>query len=124
MRKIDHCKKKGFYLEALVNNYHLNVDILRLISDKYTKENEAEKIKAKRMLANLLNAVNDQPALKSTINRRNLKTVKPWFSKMDGFFKTIKVQPPSNTKTLLTEGEKIFAILQISATKIFSGDKS
>jgi hypothetical protein len=122
LKKIDHCKKKGFYLEALLKNYHLNVEILKLISDKHTSPN-TDLIKAKHILGNLLEQVNDRAELKSTITRKNLKTMKPWLSKMDGFFKTIKVKEPSDTKSLLTEGEKIFAILQMSATKIFAGQK-
>ncbi|MCE3227133.1 MAG: hypothetical protein K0S32_1684 [Bacteroidetes bacterium] len=124
LKKIDHCKSKGFYLEALLRNYHLNAGTLRFISTKLTAAKHDDELKVKHILSHLVEETGRRGDLKSIIGKKNLKTVKPWLSKMDVFFKTLKSKEPANVKTLLSEGEKIFAILQISATKIFVGHRS
>jgi hypothetical protein len=124
LKKIEQCKTKNCHLEALLKNYHLNVDLLKFISLKLTAVKHNEDLKVKHILSHLLEETSRRGDLKTIIGKKNLKTVKPWLSKMDVCFKTLRSQEPTNVKILLNEGEKIFAILHISASKIFVGHKS
>lgn len=123
LKKIEQCKTKGFYLEALLRNYHLNVETLKFISLKLTALKQ-DHLKVKHILSHLLEEAGRRGDMKTTISKKNLKTLKPWLSKMETFFKILKSKEPSNVKALLHEGENVFAILQISAAKIFVGQKS
>ena len=119
LKKIDDATAKNFWLEALLNNYHLNVDLLKLIYSTSALTNTVEEKKLKLIITELCDEIDKNPALKTIIAKKNLKIVKVWTSKMDEFFKTLKHKQPSNTKLLFGETQKIFAILNISAHKIF-----
>jgi hypothetical protein len=123
-KKIEKSKEAGSFLEALFLNYHLNVEILKFISLKLNPGKLTKDVKPKEILNDLISLVNSQPSAKAIIGKKNLKILKPWLFKMDMFIKTLRIKNPSNTKTLLAESEKIFAILNISLTKIFIGTKS
>lgn len=122
LKDIEECKKDGHHLEALLINYHLNLDILKLIASKVCAQKPEEGSKAKHILECIIEGINSESRLKTTINKKNLKMLKPWLAKMDLFFKSLKLKRPTNSQTLLNEGEKIFAVLNLSATKIFVGN--
>ena len=70
-----------------------------------------------------LNEISNDQNLKSIINKKNLKIVKPWLIKVDAYFKDLKLGTLINTKPLLSENEKVFGILNISITKLFIKSK-
>lgn len=118
LKNIADCKNEGHYMEALLLNYHLNIDILKFLAARLCKSKPEEDIKAKKLLELVVKELESDSRLKSTINKRNIKTLKPWLSKMDEYLKSLRIKKPSNTSGLLNEGEKIFGILNISVTKI------
>ena len=124
LNRIKSSKEKGFLLEALLKTYHLNIDIIKHILLSANKDYSFKDKKIKLIVNEFLEEISINPALKSILNKKNLKVVKPWLNKMDDYFKALKLQAPSNTKALLAETEKIFGILNISATKLFVKNKS
>jgi hypothetical protein len=120
LKKIETTSKKGFILEALLANYHLNVDLLKLIYTRSALSESANDKKIKAIITELAVEIDKNTKLKTVIAKKNLKIVKVWASKMDVFFKELKHKHPENTKSLFTETQKIFAVLNISAHKIFS----
>lgn len=119
LKKIEIASKKGFVLEALLANYHLNVDLLKLIYTRSGLSESADDKKIKAVINELSTEIDKNAKLKTVISKKNLKVVKVWASKMDTFFKVLKHKHPENTKSLFTESQKIFAVLNISAHKIF-----
>lgn len=83
-----------------------------------------EEMKPKHIVDALIALIDVQMHLKSYITKRNLKALKPWLSKMDDFFKTLKTKEPSNTHQLIVESENILAILKISASKLIVSEKN
>jgi aspartokinase len=120
LKKIDSNFNKGYVLESLLQNYHLNVDLLKLICTKSeVKYCDADK-KLKSIVNGLAKEIDENQKLKTIISKKNLKIVKVWVGKMDVFFKTLKYKYPTNCKTLFLETQKISGVLNISAHKIFS----
>ncbi|MBL7912264.1 MAG: hypothetical protein JNJ41_14480 [Bacteroidia bacterium] len=119
LKKIETASKKGFVLEALLANYHLNVDLLKLIYTRSGLSESTDGKKVKAVINELSAEIDKNTKLKTVISKKNLKVVKVWASKMDAFFKALKHKHPENTKSLFTESQKIFAVLNISAHKIF-----
>lgn len=124
LNRIKSAKENGFLFEALLKTYHLNIDIIKHILLNANKDYSFKDKKIKLIVNEFLEEISINPNLKSILNKKNLKTVKPWLNKMDDFFKLLKLQSPSNTKSLLIETEKIFGILNISATKLFVKNKN
>lgn len=123
-KKIQQCKEQTYNLEALLRMYHLNIEIIRFLNLKFSSSETRKEIKIKKELQLLIEEVQSRANIKSIINKKNLKLLKPWLDKMDVFFKTLKSTNPSNTKNLLQEGEHLFGILKISATKILIAPKT
>src|SRR6185436_10121375 len=92
--KIDACKSHGYYMEALLRNYHLNLDIIRHILSTQAEDYLVKGKKIKTIVGDFLLEIERNTQLKSILNKRNLKTVKPWLDKMDAFFKTLKQGQP------------------------------
>jgi hypothetical protein len=122
-KKIEKSKSDGYFLEALIKNYHLNLEILKFISFKINPDKSTKNLKAKELLSLVIDEIHAQPKSKIIISKKNLKMLKPWLVKMDFYLKTLKMKSPTNTKSLLHECEKIFAVLNISLAKIHIGDK-
>ncbi|MEO6303033.1 MAG: hypothetical protein ABIP51_07655 [Bacteroidia bacterium] len=120
LKKIEATYDKGFVLEALLENYHLNVDLLKLICSKSELTGFSSDKKIKNIISELSKEIDENQKLKSIISKKNLKIIKVWVGKMDVFFKSIKHKYPSNSKTLFIETQKISGILNISANKIFA----
>jgi len=120
LKKIESNFNNGFILEALLENYHLNIDLLKLICTKADLPGSDTEKKIKNIVSELSNEIDKNQKLKSVISKKNLKIVKVWVAKMDAFFKILKHKRPSNSKTLFHETQKISGILNISAHKIFS----
>jgi hypothetical protein len=123
LNRINTCKENGFVMEALLKNYHLNLDIIKHILSRYSTNYSFEGKKIKNIVTDFLEEISVNAELRSILNKKNLKVVKPWLQKMDLFFKTLKLKSPANTKALLAETEKIFSILNISISKLFSQQK-
>lgn len=119
LNRIKTCKEQGFLLEALLKNYHLNLAIIKYIlsvnSEVYSPKGE----KIKTVFHKFIDEISVNPKLRSILNKKNLKMLKPWLDKMEQFFKLLKNQQPANVKALLSETEQIFGILNISAFKLF-----
>ena len=120
LKKIELAKQHGFFTEALINNYRLNLGLLKFIFSHCSSTESSEGKKAKILIAELSAELKTNPQLKATINKKSLKSINHWVLKIDLFFKTLKLKEPSNTKILLAEGEQVLGILNISANKIFS----
>lgn len=117
-KKIQQCKEQAYYLEALLRIYHLNIEIIRFMNSTFSASALGKEIKVKHELQQLIEEVQARANLKSIVSKKNLKLLKPWLASMEVFFKTLKSQNPSNTKILLQQGEQLFGILKISASKI------
>ena len=120
LKKIETTFNSGFVLEALLENYHLNVDLLKLICSKSELTGFSSEKKIKNIISELSKEIDDNQKLKSIISKKNLKIIKVWVSKMDVFFKDLKHKYPNNSKALFTETQKISGVLIISALKIFA----
>ena len=120
LNRINSCKEKGFLLEALLKNYHLNLNIIRYILGTCSESYSPRGKKIKEVFHQFLEETSTNPKLRSVLNKRNLKIVKPWLQKMDLFFKTLKMQQPSNVRILQQETEKITGLLNISFVKLSS----
>ncbi len=120
LNRIKNCRENGYTLEALLISYHLNIDLVKYILKTCSPGYVAGDKKIKSILNDFIGEIAVNQQLKSTLNKRNLKTIKPWLRKMDVFFKTLKLKSPSNTKALLADAEKIISILNISVMKLHS----
>ncbi len=120
LKKIELAKQHGFFAEALLKNYHLNLQLLKFIFAYCSLTKSTQNKKAKILIAELNAELNTNPKLKAIISKKSLKNINHWVLKIDLFFKTLKLKEPSNTKILLAEGEQVLGILNISANKIFS----
>lgn len=124
LNRIKSCKEQGFYLEALIKNYHLNVDLIKFMLSNAVPKYSAKDKKIKVIVQEFLKEIETNAKLKAILNKKNLKTVKPWLDNMDAFFKALKLQYPANVKTLQSDTEKVFGILNISANKLFVKNKN
>jgi hypothetical protein len=120
LKKIESNFKNGFVLESLLQNYHLNIGLIKLICTKSEVKDADNDKKLKGIINELANEIDENQKLKAIISKKNLKTVKVWVGKMDVFFKTLKHKYPANSKTLFHETQKVSGILNISAHKIFA----
>lgn len=118
LKKVRDCSEKGCYNEALLKMYHLNAGLLRYISDRVNISRSPEKLKASELIEELIVTVDSRPNLKSVIAKKNLKSLRPWATRMDNYFKTLKRREPGNTKLLLKESEDVLALLKISTSKL------
>lgn len=118
LQKISNSRKSGFQTEALIRTYHLNLDLIRFLLSKTAREENLSAKKGKELIQELLNGVEQHPPLKALITKKSIKSLKPWIGKMDAFFKTLKTKSPQGIPSLLNEGEKILALLNISANKL------
>ena len=96
---------------------------MKFILSKSKPKYEFSGKKIKIILNDFLNEISNDQNLKSIINKKNLKIVKPWLIKVDTYFKDLKLGTLINTKPLLSENEKVFGILNISITKLFIKSK-
>jgi len=118
LNRINKCKREGYTLEALIRSYHLNVELIKqLLSTAEPKRNVSGK-KIKSLVKALLEISEQKPELKSLINKRSIKSLKPWVEKMESFFKSLKLSGSYRVNTLQLETDKIFGILKISVNKI------
>ena len=120
LKKINTSKQQQNYTEALVRNYHLNLDLLKYIFSNCCATKTEHNKKASVLISELLRELDKNSHRRSLISKKSLKEIMPWALKMEAFFKFLKHKQPSNTKLLLNEGEKILAILNISANKIIT----
>jgi hypothetical protein len=120
LKKAQDCREKGYYNEALLKMYHLNAGLLRYISGRVQTTLEKEDPKPSELINGLIITIQEKPGLKSVIAKKNLKSLRPWVSKMDVYFKTLKRKEPANTKVLLKESEQVLAVLKIAATKLLA----
>ncbi len=120
LKKIELAKQHGFFTEALINNYRLNLGLLKFIFSHCSSTKSSEGKKAKTLIAELNTELKTNPQLKAIISKKSLKSISHWILKIELFFKTLKLKEPANTNDLLAEGEQVLGILNISATKIFS----
>lgn len=123
LNRIKTCKEKGFILEALLRTYHLNVELIKYILSTCSEDYLVKDKKIKAIFHRFEEEVAVNARLRAVLNKRNLKTLRPWFGKIDTYFKALKLRQPSNTKALQAESEKIMALLNISASKLFAQNK-
>lgn len=116
--KIKSCRQAGYHMEALIRTYHLNLDLIRYLISSNTSEKHLHDKKAKELVSELAEKIDDYPKLKTLITKKTAKALKPWLVKMDHFFKSLKTKHPTGISSLQTETEKILAILNISVGKL------
>ena len=117
-------QEEWFFLEALIKNYHLNVELIKHILITIVPNYSIENKKVKTIAKEFQNEISVNNALKSLITKKTFKQVKTWLLKMDVYFRKLKLEQPSNTKALLTETEQVFGIINISANKLFAKNKA
>jgi len=117
--RIKASKQAGCPLEGLLKSYHLNVDLIKFILASSSPGHSFENKKIKVIVHEFLKEIDTNPNLKTIINKRSIKSLKPWLAKMDSFLKSLKMAYPTNFSALQDETEKIFGILKISANKLF-----
>lgn len=120
IKKIGTCREQGYYTEALIRNYHLNLDVIRYILSTCVAEYSVKDKKIKTIVNDFISETMVNAELNSILNKKNLKIVKPWLEKMEVFFKTIKHKLPANTRLLQQETEKITGLLNISLIKLLN----
>jgi hypothetical protein len=118
LKKINSSKQQGNYTEALIKNYHLNLNLIKYIFNNCSATKSTQNKKFRVLVEELIDELNANPHYKSIISKTSLKQILPWALKMEVFFKTLKLKQPSNTKILLHDSEHILAILTISVAKI------
>lgn len=118
LQRIDGCKKQNHYTEALIHTYHLNAQLLRFILSGCMPAVTAKDQKLKSLLNHLFEQADTNAVLRSIINKKSLKATRPWFLKMEAYFKQLKNKLPTGTRLLQQEGEKIAGLLSISALKL------
>lgn len=119
LNRIKTCKKDGYPLEALINSYHLNVELIKFIFSTCSPGHNFENKKIKALVSEFLEETNSNEKLRTIINKKSIKSLKPWLTKTDQFFKSLKLHAPGNVSSLQDETEKIFGLLKISANKLF-----
>jgi hypothetical protein len=124
LNRIKACKENGFALEALLKSYHLNLDVIKYILSNSVADYSAKDKKIKTIVHEFMKEISLNTKLKAILNKKNLRSVKPWLHKMEEVFKALKVGQPSNIKALQAETEKIFGILNISVNKLFVKNKA
>jgi hypothetical protein len=118
LERISACRGRGYYLEALLNAYMLNIETAKFIlSASGTKDSYAN-ARFKIVIEDMLQEVGRSPRLKSYISKQNVKVLQTWMKKTDRFFKTLKTGKTIGVKQLLDESEKVFLILNLSFRKI------
>jgi hypothetical protein len=123
LSRIKACKENGYALEGLLKSYHLNADLIRFILSGALPGYSFENKKMKVIVSEFLKEIDSDPNVRTIINKKSIKSLKPWLLKMDLFFKTLRLQQPDNIAALQDETEKIFGILKISANKLFARNK-
>ena len=106
-------------MEALLRTYQLNVELIRYLHRSSGPSEELKDKKIKTLLKGFLHSLDSHPELRSIINKRSLKALKPWLVKMDDYFHQLKLGIFIHPKPLQSESEKILGILRISASKLF-----
>jgi hypothetical protein len=119
LNTIKACKQKGYLLEGLLKSYQLNTDLIKFILSSVSPGISLEGKKIKAVINEFLEEINSNERMKTIINKRSIKSLKPWITKMDLFFKELKLGRLPNPIALQDETEKIFGILKISANKLF-----
>jgi hypothetical protein len=119
LKKIQQCREQGCTLEALVRSYSLNIELIRFVLSTLSPTYNAKEKKVKPMVRDFIREITEHPEYKSVIQKRSLKSVKPWVDKMDGFYKSLKAGLPVQPEKLQAETDRIFGILNLSASKLF-----
>lgn len=123
LKKIEASYADGYVIEALMANYHLNLNLLRFICSVSETIMFKEEKKVKNLIIQLSSEIDSNQKLKTIISKKNLKIFKVWLSKTEVYFKTLKFKLPANTKSLFLETQKITGILNISVNKIIATNK-
>jgi hypothetical protein len=118
LKNITSCKENGHRMEGLLRSYHLNLDLVRFILTSSAPHISLKDKKIKAVINELLAEMRTNQKLHAIINKKSIKSLKPWLTKMDIFFKKLKSGQPENLFVLQQETEKIFGILKISANKL------
>src|SRR6185312_9215812 len=90
LNRIKASKENGYAMEALIKSYHLNLDVIKYILSNTIKDYSAKDKKIKVIVQEFMKETSMNIKLKSILNKKNLKIVKPWLDKMDDFFKALK----------------------------------
>jgi hypothetical protein len=119
LEKISECKKKGFFIEALVLSYHFNLELLFQLSKKTLPELETDIKKPKHLVKELLKH-SSNGTKKPVLSKQSLKSIKTWSEDMEAVFKKLRSEIPQNNKALLQASEQVSALLSIAANKVSS----
>lgn len=117
LAQIEKAKKSGFYMEALLMQYHINLEILNEISYVFNKQHR-EETKPKALINFLLKENGIGINTSSVISKKTLKVIKVWMVKMDQQLKSLRIKSIRNPRSLLLEAEKIFVLLNMSSHRL------
>ena len=124
LKKIEAAKKANFHTEAVIKHYALNLALIHYILKILAPQAEIENMKAKAVIKLFMKEVAAHPEMKAVIHKRSLKAVQLWIEKTDAYFKHLKLGQDKPASALLSESEKVFALLKISTNKVFTKVKS
>lgn len=117
LKKIEAAKKANFHTEAFIKHYLLNLALIHYILKTLAPQAEIENTKAKAVIKLFMKEMAVHPEMKAVIHKRSLKAVQLWNEKADTFFKQLKMGQDKSATALLSESEKVFALLKISTHK-------
>jgi hypothetical protein len=123
MNMVTSASDKGFYLEALLRTYHMNLSLMKHILASGSSGAATEGKKLKPFLKKFFKNHKRSEKLKSTISSQSVKSLQVWLEKTDTFFRTLKMRQPANTKQLLEESTRIAGMLSISLNKVGAAKK-
>lgn len=118
LKKIHLLADQKQLLDASIQLYHLNVNMLRAIENSMQMNPSNKVLKPKDLVKLIVGNIEGDHSQKSIINKKNLKVLKPWIELSDRFFKDMRVNYPKNIHSFYAHNEKIFSLLQMSVVKM------
>ena len=118
LKRVEKFKKDGAHLQALIQGYHLNLQLIKYILSCSRTDSEIPVKKVKHLVKEFSKEYAVSNDLRAVLAKSSFKTVKLWLEKMETFFKTLKIEQPRNVKALMQETMQILHMLNISANKM------
>jgi hypothetical protein len=118
LKRVEKFKNEGAHLQALIQGYHLNLQLIRYVLSHCREESELPVKKVKHLVKEFAKEYAASNDLKAVLSKSSFKTVKLWLDKMESFFKVLKIEQPRNVKALAQETMQILHMLNISANKL------
>lgn len=120
LKKIEECRKARHNYEAFILLYQLNAGLIRYLIVSIAADESTKGKKLRSLVKSLQSKIESDPELSSLIQKRSIKSLKPWLEKCESVFKQLRSGEETKLASLIQESEKIFGILKISVNKLNS----